>query len=622
MRYQLGEEVHMHRIRNDGSVSSAIYACCLVVILCAWLPVHVRAVPQTEKDEHKENDLLWGVKIPMRDGVDLNGTVYKPKGMDSALPVIFTLTPYISDSYHERADYFSKNGYVFALVDVRGRGSSEGEFTPFAQEAEDGHDVVEWLARQPWCNGKVAMWGGSYAGYNQWATLKEFPPHLVTIVPAAAAIPGVDFPSFNGIFYPYDIQWLTFTSGRTGNTNLFRDKAFWIQKYRELFLNHRPFMDLPQIVGNPSEHFNDWLSHPSLDAWHDSMNPSEEEFARMDMPILTITGHNDGDQPGAMAAYTRHTRFAPSRAQRKHFLVIGPWDHAGTRTPQKEFGGLTYGDASVIDMNELHKEWYDWTMKGGQRPAFLEKRVAYYVMGADEWKYADSVETISDETMALYLDSDAGMANDAFHSGFLRTKKPKKSQPDNYTYDPLDARPAELESEIHLNNLGNVLIGETPTVQTYALNLFGNGLVYHSEPFPEDIEVSGFPRFVAWISMDVPDTDFAVTLYEILPDGGSIVLSADVLRARYRESLREEKLVEPGEIYRYEFDDFRFFSRRISKGSRLRLVLQSPNSIYFQKNYNSGGVVAEETGQDARTAHITLHHDAEHPSSLELPIVR
>jgi putative CocE/NonD family hydrolase len=139
---------------------------------------------------------------------------------------------------------------------------------------------------------------------------------------------------------------------------------------------------------------------------------------------------------------------------------------------------------------------------------------------------------------------------------------------------------------------------------------------------PADLEVTGSPRLVAWISMDVPDTDFAAVLYEVLPDGRVIVLSSEANRARYRNPLRQAELVEPGTIYRYEFDRSRFFSRRLSKGSQLRLVVHSPNSIYLQKNYSSGGVVAEETASDAQMAHITLHHDAERPNFLELPIAR
>ena len=239
--------------------------------------------------------------------------------------------------------------------------------------------------------------------------------------------------------------------------------------------------------------------------------------------------------------------------------------------------------------------------------------MAYYVAGpgAEEWRYADSLEGIATEKRTLYLHSD-GRANDAFHSGFLSEQEPSQSPPDKYVYDPLDVRPAELQRERVENSL---------TDQRWALNLFGNGLVYHSEPFPETTEITGQLKFVAWMAMDVPDTDFRVSVYEIQLDGTSIRLTSDRMRARYRESLRQEKLVQPGEINRYEFNSFRFFARRIAKGSRLRLVLRSPNSINSQKNYNSGGVVAEESGKDARTAHITLYHDAEHPSFLELPVV-
>ncbi len=161
----------------------------------------------------------------MRDKVELNATLYFPKTPDGSqpkTPVIFTLTPYISDSYHPRAAYFASHGYVFALVDVRGRGNSGGDFEPFAQEPHDGHDVVEWLAQQPFCDGKVAMWGGSYAGFDQWATAKEMPPHLSTIVPAAAAHPPLDYPSLDNIGEMYDMQWFTFTSGKAGQVNLFR----------------------------------------------------------------------------------------------------------------------------------------------------------------------------------------------------------------------------------------------------------------------------------------------------------------------------------------------------------------------------------------------------------------
>src|SRR5215813_6950921 len=137
-------------------------SACALVIACA-LATRVTADVGTV-------DFKWGITIPMRDGIHLAATLYTPRGQKEPAPCVFTLTPYIAQTYHERGMYFAAHGYVFAAVDVRGRGNSEGEFTPLLQEARDGHDVVEWLAQQGYCNGKVTMWGGSYAGYDQWAT--------------------------------------------------------------------------------------------------------------------------------------------------------------------------------------------------------------------------------------------------------------------------------------------------------------------------------------------------------------------------------------------------------------------------------------------------------------------
>lgn len=557
-------------------------------------------------------EVQWGVKIPVRDGVRLNATVYRPRGAVRPLPVVFTFTPYNSDTYHDRAMYFARHGYVFALVDVRGRGNSEGAFEPFVNEGRDGHDVVEWFAKQPWCDGKVAMWGGSYAGFDQWATLKEAPPHLATIVPAAAAYPALDFPFYENIFGSYDVQWLTFTSGVTPNDRLFGERSFWRDRFREMYFKHLRFAALDSLVGNATTVFQRWIAHPTPDAYWDAMVPTPEQYARMTVPILTITGHYDGDQRGALAYYRNHMRYGTPEARAQHFLIIGPWDHAGTRTPRREVGGLRFGEASMLDLNDLHRQWYDWTMKGGPKPRFLERRVAYYVPGAEVWKYADSLDGIATEQRKLYLFSTGG-AGDVFHSGVLRAEPPTRSEPDRWVYDPLDTRPGELGEPSDDRSLLD---------QRAALNLFGAGVVYHTAPFPEATEVTGTLRLVLWLAMDVPDTDLGASVYEILPDGTSIFLTDAALRARYRESLRHERPVPRGEIVRYELRSFQLFSRQIAKGSRLRLVIASLNGIDLEKNYNSGGVVAQETGASARTAHIALYHDPAHPSFLELPVVR
>lgn len=579
-------------------------------LLCALLSVLGTSLARAGSDA--EIEMLWAVKVPLRDGVRLNATVFKPKGQTGPLPVIFTLTPYNSDTYYPRARYFAANGYVYALVDVRGRGNSEGAFLPFENEGRDGHDVVEFLARQPWCDGKVAMWGGSYAGYDQWATLQNFPPHLTTIVPAAAAAMGVDFPAQNNVHAPYLMQWATFTSGVTPQPNLFGDAAFWISKFRELYLSQRPFREFDRMVGNPSAWFQRLLDHPRVDEHWKALRPSAEDYARIQIPILTITGHYDDDQYGAMHYYRMHMAHGTAEARDRHFLLVGPWDHAGTRTPNREVGGLTFGPASLLDLNALHKAWYDWTMKAGPKPDFLKNRIAYYVVPTDEWKYAERLDKIAAETRTLYLSSN-GAAGDVFRSGSLSVQKPGPSNPDRYVYDPLDLRPAALEAEE---------IKAPLTDQRYVLNTFGNGVIYTSDAFEQAFEVTGYPRLSVWMSLDVPDTDFRVSVYEVTADGTSVLLAEDILRARYRESLEKETLVPAGQALRYDFTNFPFFSRQISKGSRLRLFLRCPNTIYLQKNYNSGRVVAEETAKDARTAHVTVYHDPTHPSALELPVVR
>ena len=600
------------------SILAAALSVGFAANIVAQIPTPSPSPPQPPPDY----DLRWGVKIPMRDKVELNATLYLPKtpdGFPSKTPVIFTLTPYISDTYHARAAYFASHGYTFALVDVRGRGNSAGEFEPFANEGRDGHDVVEWLAQQPFCDGKVAMWGGSYAGFDQWATAKELPPHLATIVPAAAAHPPLDYPSYNNVGETYDMQWFTLTSGRAGQQNLFADQKFWRTQFLDAYKKHIAFKTLDSFVANPSVNFQRILKHPTADTYYDAMVPTREQFQKIRLPILTITGQYDGDELGALTFYRDHLANASSEARAKHFLIIGPWDHAGTRTPTDEVGGVKFGGAGIVDLNELHRQWYDWTMKNGTRPEFLKNQVAYYLLalgntGANgEWKYADSLETLTANPRAFYLDSKNGDANGVFRSGMLREKPPSQGA-DQFTYDPLDTHRGE-------NVEGTDPKEKTAGIdQTYALSIGSDGLVYHCNPLPRETPLVGCPQLTLWVSIDTPDTDLKADLYEIQPDGTSTALWSDLRRLRYRDSLRQERLVKLGEIVKCEFAPGLFVARRLMKGSRLRLVVSSPNSILWQKNYNSGGVVANETAKDARVAHVQVYHDVQHASAIQIPL--
>jgi hypothetical protein len=547
----------------------------------------------------------FGARIPMRDGVELQANLYRPESSArKPVPAVFVKTPYGADGYHRWAVYFAEHGYAVAVVDARGRGNSGGVFRAAEDDGKDGHDVVEWLARQAWCNGKVGMFGGSYDGFGQWATLKELPPHLATIVPTASVRFGLDFPMLRNVGYPYVMRWLTYVSAMTTNFGVMYDDAFWRKLYEKTW-REGDFDQLDELAGNPHETFRKWIAHPSFDDYWRGLAPSAREYAKTDIPILTITGQYDDDQLGAMSYYREHVAAASKAGRAKHYLVMGPWDHGGTRRPAPTVGGLNVGDAAVIDMLALHVAWFDWTLKGGKQPDFLKKRVTYYVTRALEWRWSDDLAGALDGATTWYLGSD-GRADDVFASGVLADKPGTGSDP--YRSDPGDERFAALDSDVG---------SETPVAARLdAMPPPGASLVYHTAPFDADVELGGFPSVTLFLKMDVPDTDLMVRLYEVRTDGSTVVLSTDVVRARHRAGLDRTELVPAGKIVRIDFEGMTAFYRRIEKGSRLRLVVGPPAGVSWQKNFQSGKPVAEETAGDARVGTIELVHDAEHPSRL------
>jgi putative CocE/NonD family hydrolase len=193
----------------------------------------------------------------------------------------------------------------------------------------------------------------------------------------------------------------------------------------------------------------------------------------------------------------------------------------------------------------------------------------------------------------------------------LSRDPPTQGEPDHYVYDPRDVSLADLESTVD---------PEDCTDQRMVHAQLGKQLIYHTAPLEEDLEVSGFFKCSLWLAIDQPDTDIRISVYELSLDGASIRLTADWVRARYRTSLREEALIRTQEPLRYDFERFTFISRRLRAGHRLRLVIGPINSIYSQKNYNSGGVVSEESTKDARPVTVRLFHDPAHPSALDVPI--
>ena len=581
----------------------------LVFISLAFLTIHIKA-----QDFEKNYDIKFDQKIVMRDGIQLSANILFPSPLKEPLPALFVFTPYSKDGAFPLAQYYAKNNYIIVAADIRGRGDSEGSVLFFDTiNGKDGSDICNWISNQPWCNGKVGMFGGSYSGMVQWQIVKEDPSSLKTIIPTAAVSPGIDFPFRNNIFYTINACWLALVNGRSLNVNALRsNNDFWNNVFKLHFMGEKPYSELMKSSGLESDEFKVWLEHPALDAYWQEMSPKPNDYEKLNIPVLTITGYYDDDQKGALYYYRNFIKYAQPDEKKNHYLIIGPWSHEGTRHPARELYDLRFGDNAVIDINKIQLDWFNWTLKGKRPPEFLKGKVSYFVMGENKWSYAESLDEISNDKLTLYLSSSDGLASDIFHSGYLDESSFTKQKPDIITYDPLDS--TYFSSYLKEGTWVDMCLYRNS--EAYKKNQ----LIYHSAPLPEDLVIAGQINFTAFIETNVKDTDFEYLVYELEPDGTEIFLTTELLRARYHNSLTEEELITPGKIYKYNFTPSFFFVRKLQKGSRIRFILRALNNPFWQKNFNSGGKVEEETSEVAETAIIKLYHDKDHPSFIEIPI--
>jgi uncharacterized protein len=541
------------------------------------------------------------IHIPTRDGSYLNATVYRPVGVTAPVAAVFMITPYAGDASHPSGSYFARNGIAYINIDARGRGDSPGAFKPFDHDGEDGYDVVEWLAKQPWSDGHVGMFGGSYAGAVQWLVAALRPPHLTTILPVASARAGVDFPAPNNIFQQYDIQWLTYVTGHPLYTNVFADDALWDGLNKRLYETGRPFSQLDIEAGNPSPTFQTWVKHPAVDDYWRRLSPSKSAVAAITLPLLLITGTHDDAQRGVFSYLMDRSSAADGPLPPENYIVIGPWDHSGTREPKSVVGDEHFGEASLIDMMRLQLEWYRHAMLGTARPAFLKKPVTYYVSGsgAECWRYADTLGAATARRQTLYFNAANGGGN-LRKAGILQDRL-SGSKGGEWISDPSDLRNA------------------SPSKAAPGDDLRGDGLVFNSTPFDKDVEIAGQVKINLALAIDGPDADIGYRLYLVTPDGNARLLSDAAVRARYRKSLEKEEFVTPGAIESYDLTPGRWFAMRASKGSLLRVVLRSVNSPDLQKNWNARKPVAEQTAEDAHRESIRLVQTAQHPSTISIP---
>jgi hypothetical protein len=602
-------------------IRAAALALVLALTPFAW---GTPASPTVQAQVGPGYDIEMSRMIPLRDGVKLEAWIFRPSHLESKAPAVLELTQYDIDGGRDQ-DFktFVRRGYVFVQVEVRGRGRSGGEKSGNIglQVSRDGHDAVEWIARQPWSDGHVFMYGGSFVGMTQWHTASQLPPHLSGIAPYVPIYPGWDVPNTNGIPQAWSAVILGYVSGRTLNDDYIRSD-YWQKKMLEHYARQAPFGTLDEDVGIAQDDWwmqdssgrrlsfmKMWLDHVGERAFNLAAEPKPAEFARMRFPVLTATGFFDDDQPGALHYYRRFLRYASPQETSDILLVIGPWDHLGTQHPQKVIEGLTIPDAAVLDMNELHADWYDWVLGRGPRPALLRARVTYYMMGADEWRYAHSLDGASSgKSLALYLEDPAGTPGDLFHSGALSRSKPGAEPPATIVDDP-HALP---ELAVAQYAADEDLLSQFRAYERDAL-------VFHSAPLPRSVEVAGQMRLNLVVKADTPDFDLWAQVQMVAPDGSAVTLGQDIRRARFRDGFFKQELLQPGQVVTIPFT-FNWMAWRIPAGARIRLVLMPLNSPDYQKNYNTGGRIGYEDPSQARVAHITLFHGGSRASALLLPL--
>jgi len=541
------------------------------------------------------------VTVPMRDGIVLRADVLRPD-QQGRFPALLVRTPYGKDAEWSEDDFAMRAagaGYVVVVQDVRGRYRSEGVFDPFRQEGRDGFDTIAWVAGLPFCDGQVGLTGLSYPAAVQWLAAVEAPPQLKAMAPAMTFSSGRSFCYFGGAL---DLSWLAWfykeiapdvrrRLGLLGPKTADEADRAW-QANADAWLRHLPLRTHPALAGVAPSFF-EWLDHPDDGPFWDFLR-LESRYDRVRVPVLNLSGwHDEGYGPVGAARNFAGTRQWGGR------LVIGPWTH-GTPTPRRtRAGDLDFGSAAGLDYEALLLRFFDRWLKGVPNGIDREPPVRIFVMGENAWRDEPEWPLRRARPTAYHLRA----------SGRLTAEAPAAAEPaDAYTYDPRDPL-----VDPHGGTLGP--FDQSP------LEARRDVLVYRSEPLARDLEVTGPIEVELWVSSSGRDTDIIVRLLDVHPDGRAYNLMSptlEVLRARYRNGEARPELLEPGRIVKLRLANG-ITSNVFKAGHRIGIHVTSSLHPHLDRNPNTGGAIATE--ERLARAEQLVHHDAEHPSRVVLPVV-
>jgi predicted acyl esterase len=502
------------------------------------------------------------------------------------------------------------------------------EVIPFEHEGERARAVIGWIARQPWSDAQVGMYGNGYSGFVAWAAAKRLPPQLKAIATSDAMAPGIDFPMDRGIGLSSAYCWLEKIDrernesagapavgggglgpgARTGAAGVAAAGGTsppapgtrpWCRALEaKWYASGKPFRDLPYLAGRPSAVFGDWLQHPAYDWYWRRLVPTAQELSHLDIPVLSMTGYYTRGEAGTLFYFRRHYAHDPHADQT---LLLGPYDRAELRAGRAEtlVRGLRTDPAAVIDLRALELQWFSYLFLNEGKPALLAKRIDYEVMGADAWRHAEALDRLSRDRVRLYLGADAHGG-----SGLLTPREPAGRTPVRLLVDLARRRDG----------------GEAaPRGLVTASVPLKDGVAFVSGPLPGGLEIAGrfACRLLVWTNKR--DVDLGVSLYELLPAGSYLRLfaPAEALRASYLRDPGRRRLLAPGRVQWLAFTSRRLTAVRVPSGARLVMVLRVGKRPDREINYGSGGVVSEEWISAGR---VPVRLSLLRGSYLELPI--
>ena len=539
---------------------------------------------------------LLSVPVAMRDGVRLAANVFLASER-ARVPAILLRTPYgkgadITPNYQA----FVEHGYAIVVEDVRGRYESEGAFQPLTQEVHDGDDTLNWIARQPWSNGKIGMMGGSYVGIVQWKAALANNPHLKAIFPVVS---GND--DYRDRYYS------------TGGALKLGHRLGWMAENMRAPGYHQDFsqfvLHLPvrsadlAALGWESPMYQEVMEHPSFDTFWRAIS-TREQLDKVRVPVFAVGGWYDGSVQSDLEAFA-----ALRKRSGVNRVLVGPWAH----NMSAPFEHANFGADARVPVRELQLEWFDQWLMGRDSPLLSRPPAKLFVMGSNLWREEREWPPSDARPKSFYLES-AGTANSLAGDGVLGDKPPRKATvADQFIFDPYSPVPTRGGAVCC-----NPKVFPWGPMDQRPVEVRKDVLVYTTRPLKHPVEAIGGVQAVLYVASSARDTDFTAKLVDVFPDGEARNLTDGILRLRYRNTLEKPELAKPGEIYRVTVDAG-VTANLFLKGHRIRLEISSSNFPRFDRNSNTGGAV--EQAARLVKASQTVYHDSAHPSCLVLMVM-